>query len=988
MEVGVIYLDGKPYPVELATYRKQDITDFSPRASLPGGQIMYSELGLYQSLTQDDWQYGFGFEWHIQNNAYLKTVGNIDTRQSGFIQRMTQPTDVTDASSLAIDGFMLWDSDVWGWSSDGLVRLVANGDTVNNVYDEYTIQYAFHTGEYIIALPKDQQPVYSTSGDCDQPGKAFGFSNIGVNNADLFFQAYTAGTDGCSITITYESGGTAGAETVALTPTTNDIVVTLESGVSLASQIKTAIEANSSAYGAAGLLGSVAHRTGHDGSGACGTDIVSSDAATALTLANGSSNGAQAQLLVCDTVADAALLFTAIPWGDTGNQYTVQFEDTGIAQGSEFVEVTDDAIRLSFDAATTAKQAMDAVRQDVKVAAKLTTQMDGKNNDLVYTAVDAGPEGNRIAIEYAIDASVTPSNESVECDTAPSDSDIQPLISVHISPNSIATQVMDTVNDDATASGYVSASIKPDETGAGKIKAVMNPTRLSGGTSGDVAEMVTIAKGQGDTNTGAIIACAAGALQGGSGVRSWITTGQSSDSINYSWGIVYDGYVYCGVTNTNRVHYTNSPDLKHIEGTTDDPGALYVGLAKPGSGSIDVLGAHVFAGQLLFFRPDGVWRMDKDRTKARRVLDYSDILSTDNFRSWCDFQGQLVYTIRNELYMWNGTATNRITPGWTGLAGSRMPVGRGKLNVRWPYVKYGHFDNLCQVGRFLFCTARTNDSPYVEDILCYDGVGWHKIHTPVIDGASTISAMIFNPADNRLYYHIDNTTTAQTTHYIQFQSVNDLPYDSYATSTGHYLVTSRYDAGFRDIVKSTPSVLVEGTNLSTNHWMEVYYSLDGADSWYPWGGVAGVSNIIDSDGITELFNPLGIENTTLEYYDIQYRIFLLTSASTGSPVLQRFATRLLMRPDTLWGWAFRIPVVAGIQVGTMQIDNRTTKEIIDDIDNLRKKTSPVEYEDIWGVRYLVHITSMDEQAVNYVSDDAGPDPNIEMRVNVSLAELG
>jgi hypothetical protein len=66
---------------------------------------------------------------------------------------------------------------------------------------------------------------------------------------DLNFEADTAGAAGNAITISYVTGGTAGAEAVNVTGT--DIEVEIEEGVSTAAQIKTAIEAD---VGAAALV--------------------------------------------------------------------------------------------------------------------------------------------------------------------------------------------------------------------------------------------------------------------------------------------------------------------------------------------------------------------------------------------------------------------------------------------------------------------------------------------------------------------------------------------------------------------------------------------------------------------------------------------------------------------------------------------------------------------------------------------------------------
>src|SRR5687768_17573022 len=92
LDFGDIQLDGKPYRIDVATWRGKDIIDFSPRATVPGGSFVMSDLGLLQPLVQTDWRHGFGFHWYADAMGYLQTVGNIDTRQDGIAMLFTSST--------------------------------------------------------------------------------------------------------------------------------------------------------------------------------------------------------------------------------------------------------------------------------------------------------------------------------------------------------------------------------------------------------------------------------------------------------------------------------------------------------------------------------------------------------------------------------------------------------------------------------------------------------------------------------------------------------------------------------------------------------------------------------------------------------------------------------------------------------------------------------------------------------------------------------
>ena len=54
MAIGDVSINGFNYKVNLSSYRKKDVNDFSPRATTPGGQ-MFSDMNLYQQIEQSDW---------------------------------------------------------------------------------------------------------------------------------------------------------------------------------------------------------------------------------------------------------------------------------------------------------------------------------------------------------------------------------------------------------------------------------------------------------------------------------------------------------------------------------------------------------------------------------------------------------------------------------------------------------------------------------------------------------------------------------------------------------------------------------------------------------------------------------------------------------------------------------------------------------------------------------------------------------------------
>lgn len=123
---GTIELDGKVFHIDVTTWSGKDIVDFSPRASIPGGGVIYSDMSLYQPIAMLDWSHGFGFIWHTDEAGYMYTDGSIDTRHSGLVTLMATSTlsDATGASNVRKTGGLVFpvDNYLYTWGASGVRR--------------------------------------------------------------------------------------------------------------------------------------------------------------------------------------------------------------------------------------------------------------------------------------------------------------------------------------------------------------------------------------------------------------------------------------------------------------------------------------------------------------------------------------------------------------------------------------------------------------------------------------------------------------------------------------------------------------------------------------------------------------------------------------------------------------------------------------------------------------------------------------------------
>jgi hypothetical protein len=463
-------------------------------------------------------------------------------------------------------------------------------------------------------------------------------------------------------------------------------------------------------------------------------------------------------------------------------------------------------------------------------------------------------------------------------------------------------------------------------------------------------------------------------------VWAWSQTGVNANSTDYKWIIAHDGFVYAGKDGTNEVYYDSTDDLSQLHGVTaDDPAAIIVGTKGRG-----VLRAISFNGDLYFARADGLFRMDKDRTAARRVLDYADQVHENNFASLAVYNGNLIFPIRNQLYQWNGVRVSNVTPP--------------RMSDSFPFMAYNYFTHFIVVGNFLLMLARAynTSSTFSSDLIAWDGVGWHKLTRCTNQGPTYYfqsAAMITGGGHgDTLFLDMQGATNAGV-YSIRFNDNNELPYADYPTTGEHALITSRFDAGYRRVTKSTPSLLVEASNLSVNSYLKVYYRLNNDTTWLPWGGTDGLTNLVNTSGVTELKNPsdpaAAGPNTglTIEYYFLQLKFQLITTVGTASPILEGFTVRLLMRPDTDYGYSFNVLANEENEQAMGLVDERDAKTIIDDLRGVRDSKKPVTFTDLWGTAHFCYLTSITGLAGEEIADDMGANPNIPHIVTLNLVEV-
>jgi len=795
---GDVKINGKWYQIDTQSYQVRDVTDFAPRASVPGGSIVHSELTLYQPLLQTDWRHGFGWNWYEDASGYMRTDGRIDTRHDGIVMMYTNST-ASDTDDYVKEGLCTWEGAVYAWGNHGLRKYSGGAwSQAQDVTDTDT--------NSVVIQPASADSMMVASAANTNYG-----SNVGIWVG----------------------------------------------------------EANDAAQNARGLIK-------FDLSSIPSNATITS-AVLSLYLASEKSSNTRTMYAyrMLKDWHEAAVTWNkrkaSINWITAGGFDAADCEQTAIGSVSLGA-----AEAVGWKTITLTAGAVEGWINGTLNNYGLLLKMDTESND-----------------QYRFHSS-----------NYTADATLQPKLTLKYTTPSLSN------------TGKVNFAFP-----AGEYLYYLP----------DGARIRKISK---------------------EGLDSF--TGNDTSAIDYRTMLQHKGYIYVAKDDSVYLHRDSTIDLSDLEGTSADPDVITVGAV----GSYPILGLITYAGELYASKADGLWHID-DTLTARRILDFTNEVSSDNFRSMAVHNGYLLFPIRDKLYQWNGARLSDVTPP--------------RLTDSFPYTTYGRFDNFVAVGRFLYCTARTNETTYSEDLICFDGVAWHKLANLVSNGTDSITAMAYDAVNNYMWYHLDSTS--DVTYYIQFQSQSDYPYGNYPTTGTHEITLSRWDMGFRWVQKTAPTLTIEAKNVTSARYLTVYYSLDGG-SWIEWDNIT-------QNGITRLDLPGG--NRAVEFYYITIKIRFTTDTAAQSPILEGATLRFLMRPVTVQGWSFNIPLASGMATNTA-IESRSSRQLVQDLKDARDNTGAIEFTDIDGQEYYVHLTSVTRRAIEKDLFEGGDSPNIEYVVAVNVVE--
>jgi hypothetical protein len=933
--VGDISLNGKKYRIDLPSYRGRDVTDFAPRASTPTGSVVMSDMSLYQPLYQTSWQHGLGFMWFGDALGYMKTIGNIDTRQDGLAMMYTQAI-ASDIDNNPKFGFVPYGEALYSYGASG-VRKYFNGLW-------------------------SAVPIMKVTSGASGSGTGVGVTSLtfSVNieeasNRFLFISLHLkSNVNVSSVTLNGISAG-ASISTVGTAPKT--VLYGILAPATGTGTIVISLAGPSDIYAIATPVYNVNQTTPYGTPATLNGAGISSAVSVAWNQQN-------------EVLDFITLDSTQLPTPNAGEVVNYQNFQTDISgsvairnvQGAGLLTTIYDDNNPSWIYGNGAWSSASGISFAYNSTEHFSNTL-GATATLTFTGTSItlnsfGHPNRSNSIQYTIDGTITGTFSEYNITSPVPMSWTSPALTSGI--HTIIFKNLTSNYMDIDYASVQSINTVPTTTSTGW-------TWTTSQNYAQIAIPVNVISEQSVNfllaGGGYLFAFPVGArVMKSQDAITWTSTGQSPGASDFKWAIIHNGFVYAGKSGINRIHYGTQADLSDLQGTSADPAAIYVGIA-----SYPTLGAIVHGANLYVSRIDGLWHVPASNV-ATKVLDYSAEISSNNFNSMAILNGFLFFPIRDRVIQWNGARVNDITPA--------------QITDSFPYITYGTFSNFISISGYLYTTAQTNDVIPVQDLLSYNGQGWHKLMNLYSNGKDNTTAIGYDPLNIALWIH-DSGFTSNTSSYIKLNTQSNFPYPSFPITGQNSLYTSRLDMGFRRIIKSMPSILIEAENLSPNTYIKVYFQLDSLGQWIFWDNIT-------INGITELKSPGTL--ITREFNHIQLRFDFITSDSTQSPILDSYTVRFIVRPDVRKGYNFNIVAASNLESEGRQ-DLRTGAEIEAELWSIRNSKSPIQFVDILGTTRYVYITSFKEQPIfiEGSSDEMSdlpntPSINAEYWINVNVVE--
>lgn len=406
----------------------------------------------------------------------------------------------------------------------------------------------------------------------------------------------------------------------------------------------------------------------------------------------------------------------------------------------------------------------------------------------------------------------------------------------------------------------------------------------------------------------------------------WITTSGSA-FVQYTTGggIVTDAAYGWG----NLVAYEGQLITTGAPGTTDGgkiwkknptvggaPGATAIG--DVGDANVTINKMKVFNHRVYIGKPDGLFAYDNSIISP--ILDYSNYIDSTNFLALETYGGYLWFSIRNDLYRYNGAVVERVQRFPASI--STMTVAVGQL-----YIGLSSLAGEADVYRY-------TDTGF-ELVQSYADLG--------VNGLTYVGAT--DTTGSTIDYLVIVTPKSGQTYY-NFNVVTPFTGSGAAKNTTAFMETPEMDGDFPRIDKFLRSISVQTVNMTANDTIKVEYRVHDGQAW---GAYQNLGNITTATGPKlSLFDQ---PTFTTTFRRIQFKFTLTRDAATVNWGIRHWSAEYYLSPPYRHEWQLTLLAMGQaapnqLQLNDGSLETVTAERLRESVYQARASVAPVGFEDI------------------------------------------
>lgn len=339
----------------------------------------------------------------------------------------------------------------------------------------------------------------------------------------------------------------------------------------------------------------------------------------------------------------------------------------------------------------------------------------------------------------------------------------------------------------------------------------------------------------------------------------------------------------------------------------------------------------VFNHRLYIGKPDGLYCYDGVQISC--VLDYSNAVNVNNFRTMSVFNGSLYTTIGNILYKFNGSSLEEIMDFTTFEDITSIFTFQNRL---W----------LLTAARAVSNWGGKDGSSLISgtvNLYRFDGQGWAKVHNAAL---SASGVGLGGQGSNLVIFTYVDGTTANTHFYYpigsEFNTITNSTTDG-AVRQGD-LISSVFDAGFSNIDKTLESIEVDTVGMTIGDVVTVSYRIYNGFTWTNWASLGSITTLTPNRINVHDVLPAGVI-----FKKIQVKVSTAAGYTNGL-CMRGYSIKYIIDPVYKREWQVSLLAVGTSEAPLDLLDGSQETNLAsilrDNIYDARIDPNPVAFEDI------------------------------------------